>query len=61
MKKNTNVHIFKQKSEAKIDAAKLFFGWFEDKKKSILKFREENYASVHTGFKGKTTQKWVSS
>jgi len=36
--------------EAKIDAAKLFCGWVGDKTKSILKFREGNYTSVHTGF-----------
>merc|ERR1712130_63172 len=48
-------------NEAKIDAAKIFFSWFDDKQKSILKFREKNYASVHSGRKGETAVKWLQS
>jgi len=39
---------------AKIDATNAFYGLISDKEKSILKYRESNYESVHTGFKGKT-------
>ena len=43
----------------KVDAELILRGWKEDKRKSILKFREQNYKSLYTGKKGKTDQTWV--